>query len=172
MELYMDLKNLPGRYSKVSDEMEGSKQAAELLQTQPKSLLTDNRPNVIQDIKTIANRPGFLTWKGDDKPWFNLKGKAKITGKAFDLDTALQQKLEAGIQKQGKPTREFPNVKPLVVEASEVDKDDDKDDDKSELGQAETSNCPCGPWDMKRWLCMTLVFGSGIAAGWWLARRS
>jgi hypothetical protein len=165
----MDLKNLPGRYSKVSDEMEGSKQAAELLQTQPQSRLTDNKPNVVQDIKTIADRPGFLTWKGDDKPWFNLKGSAKVTGKAFDLDTALQQKLDAGIQKQGKPTQEFPNVKPLVVEAAA---NDVKDAGKSELGLAEAATCPCGPWDMKRWLCMTLVFGSGIAAGWWLARRS
>lgn len=166
----MDLKNLPSRYSKVSDEMEGSKQAGGLLKNQPESLLTDNKPNVIKDIKTTADRPGFLTWKNDE-PWFSMKGSAKITGQAFDLDTALQKKLNAGIQKQGKPVQEFPNVKPLVVETIKATKDDE-DDDKSELGQTDASSCPCGPWGLNRWLCMGGVFGVGLAAGWWLAKRA
>lgn len=161
----MDLKNLPSRYSKVSDEMEGSKQAADLLGKQPKSILTDNKPNVSEDIKTIAGRPGFLTWKKDDDPWFNLKGNARITGKAFDLDTALQQKLDAGIQKQGKPVQEFPNVKPLVVEAPV--ETPVKADSTPKLGDADTSCC-----GSKKWLYAAGIFSLGLAAGWWLAKRA
>lgn len=165
----MDLKNLPSRYSKVSDEMAGSKQARDILNTQPKSLLTDNKPNAVEDIKTMADRPGFLTWKQNDEPWFNLKGSAKISGKSFDLDSALQQKLDAGIQKQGKPMQEFPNVKPLVVE-----KDGDDNDNKTgktELGQVDTGG---RKWlyATGEWLYAAGIFGLGLAAGWWLAKRA
>ena len=158
----MDLKNLPSRYSKVSDEMEGSKEALDMLKAQTKEAIADSRPSVVEDIRQIASRPGFITWKSADEPWFKLKGSAKITGKTFDLDTALQQKLEAGIQKQGKPVQEFPNVKPLIVEAPGKD-----NDDKSELGQVDASCC-----GSKKWLYLAGVFSLGLAAGWWLAKRA
>jgi len=147
--------------------MEGSKQARNILNKQPRSNLTDNKPNVSEDIRTVAGRPGFLTWKKDDDPWFNLKGNAKITGQAFALDTALQQKLNTGSQKQGRPVQEFPNVKPLVVEAPSKDDDDDDDDKAKSLGQVDTSCC-----GSKKWLYAAGVFSLGLAAGWWLARRS
>lgn len=148
----MDLKNLPARYTKISNEMD--KDIAVQANT------ADSKPT-IQDIKQEASRPGFLTWKADDEPFFRMKGKAKITGQNFDLDAALQGKHQVA-DKQGKSTQEFPNVKPLVVkaEAQDNDDDDDDDDDKSKaLGQWDLSG------NLGKLLALGLVFGLGFYVG-------
>lgn len=151
----MDLKNLPSRYTQTSDEMGGNKDIMAALK-QP--LQTDNQPSVVKELKSLATRPGFLTWKADDEPVFKIKGKAKITGQGLDLDAALQQKQATGSQKQGPSAPEFPNVKPLVVEA---DKDDDDDaDDKSGLGRIDFSN-------FRDTLPLAAAFCLGVGLGWW-----
>jgi hypothetical protein len=143
--------------------MGGNKDIMAALQQGKQPLQTDNQPSVVKELKTLATRPGFLTWKDDDEPVFKIKGKAKITGQGFDLDAALQQKQAAGSQKQGPSTPEFPNVKPLVVEA---DKEDDDDvADKSGLGRIDFNNL----WDT---VPLAAAFFFGIGVGWWYWGRN
>jgi hypothetical protein len=169
----MDLKNLPSRYSQSSaDEMGGSQNAADLIKAQGPKATTASRPFVVKDIAKAADRPGFITWKSEGHPWFDMEGSAKITGKDVNLDAALQQTLITGTQKQGVTVSQFPNVKPLVVQTppavkDAIEKSKEAKAPASELGQAEMS------WtNPKHMLYMAGVFSLGLAAGWWLAKRA
>lgn len=171
MEWHMDLKNLPSRYSQTSNEMQGSKDALDMIRAQSKDVVKGINPSVVSD-RELATVPGFLKWK-DDQPVLSIKGNRKITGQDFDLEKALEEQHsntpQAAPIKQGKPVEEFPNVKPLVVTAEK------KEDIKAELGQAEEPSkldTLLFSSNTRKLVTMLGVFGLGVYVGRWLALRS
>jgi len=159
----MDLKNLPSRYSQSTDTLRGSQEAADLIREQGPKATTASRPFVIKDIAKTADRPGFINWKSDGHPWFNMEGSAKITGNEVNLEKALLQTQVAA--KQGTTVPELPNVKPLLVTTTSEVKDAIEGSKKSkELGQTDETCAWCRP---KHLAYMAAVFGVGAAVGWW-----
>jgi hypothetical protein len=143
--------------------MGGSHNAASLVQAQGPAATSRY---IVKDIAKAADRPGFITWKSKGDPWFDLDGSAKITGKDANLDVALQKTLVTGTQKQGATVSQFPNVKPLIVQASPATKAAiEKSNELSGLGEMS--------WSSPEHLCyMAVVLGVGIAAGYWLAKKA